>query len=76
MHLHAFSCPPHAAPVQNSRVGQATVSIVDYIRRHQDAYLKNTGTGVPERMLRWAAVAQLFQPVVCAATLCVLTWAC
>ncbi|KAI7839725.1 hypothetical protein COHA_006529 [Chlorella ohadii] len=36
----------------NSRVGQATVSIVDYIRRHQDTYLKNTGTGVPERMLR------------------------
>lgn len=57
MHLHAFSCPPHATPVQNSRVGQATVSIVDYIRRHQDAYLKNTGTGVPERMLRWAAAA-------------------
>lgn len=36
----------------NSRVGQATVSVLDYIRRHQGYYLENGGTGVPERMLR------------------------
>lgn len=30
------------------------MSIVDYIRRHQDSYLKTTGSGVPERMLRCA----------------------
>ncbi|PSC75810.1 polypyrimidine tract-binding-like protein 1 isoform X1 [Micractinium conductrix] len=36
----------------NSRVGQATASILDYIRRHQAFYLEQGGSGVPERILR------------------------
>lgn len=40
---------------QNSRVGQATVSIVAYIRKHQAFYEQSTGSGVPERVLRCVA---------------------
>ena len=54
--LSSADLPPHLA-LQNSRVGQATVAIVEYIRKHQEHYLTTTGTGVPERMLRWVGGA-------------------
>ena len=52
--MHAL---PPTLHLQNSRVGQATVAIVEYIRKHQEHFLATTGTGVPERMLRWVAGA-------------------
>ena len=44
---------------QNSRVGQATVAILEYIKKHQRHFLQTTGSGVPERLLRCALHAGL-----------------
>ncbi len=46
------SCGGIVLVMQNSRVGQATVCILEYIRKHPQHYMQTTGSGVPERVLR------------------------
>lgn len=44
--------PARTLPLQTSRVGQAAVSILEYVRRHEQTYLDSGLQGVPERVLR------------------------
>jgi hypothetical protein len=78
IHLETARLHPCAQRVQNSRVGQASVAIVDYIRRHQAFYLQSGGSGVPERMLRLGQgfCAALFLHSVCTSFAALTTQVC